>query len=72
MLMVSTVDTKAIEYDVSDLAKWFALTPSEAHDILWKEIHLLDQVARIPDYVPVLALKYVKEHLRDRPTQQRV
>jgi hypothetical protein len=68
--MVSQVETKVIEYDVRDLAKRFAMPPSEAHDMLWNEIHQLEQAARIQDFVPVLALKHVKEHLRDRPAQQ--
>jgi len=67
--MVSQVETKAIEYDVRDLAKRFALPPAEAHDMLWDEIHHLEQAARIHDFVPVLALKHVKEYLRDRPAQ---
>ncbi len=68
--MVAVIETKAIEYDIRDLAKQFALPPSEAHDMLWDEIHQLERAARIQDYVPLLALKHVKEYLRHRPTQQ--
>ena len=61
------VETKAIDYDIRDLAKQFVLPLTEAHDILWTEIRHLEQAARIRDFVPLLALKHVKEQLRDRP-----
>ncbi|MGC4097908.1 MAG: DUF3562 domain-containing protein [Nitrospira sp.] len=60
-------EAKAIEYDISALAKQFALPPAAAHDLLWNEIHQLEQAARIRDFVPLLALKHVKEHLREMP-----
>ena len=65
--MLEKAEAKAIEYDISALAKQFALPPAEAHGILWNEIHQLEQGARIQDYVPILALKQVKEYLRARP-----
>jgi hypothetical protein len=58
---------KGIEHDISALATQFALPTSKAHDLLWDEIHDLEQVARIRDFVLILALKHVKDHLRDRP-----
>lgn len=67
VLMVVAIETKAIDYDIKDLAKQFALPTSEAQAMLWNEIHDLEQAARIQEYVPLLALKHVKELLRDRP-----
>lgn len=58
---------KGIEHDVSALATQFAISTSKAHDLLWDEIHALEQVARIRDFVLILALKHVKDHLRDQP-----
>ncbi len=65
--MSAEAESKAIEYDISALVRQFALSPAEAHDILWNEIHELERAARIRDFVPVLALKHVKEFLRSSP-----
>jgi Protein of unknown function (DUF3562) len=61
------VEPKSIEHDIGALAKQFALSPAAAHALLWNEIHYLAQSARIQDFIPLLALKHVKEHLRERP-----
>ena len=63
--MLEQAEAKAVEYDIRDLAKQFALLPAQAHDLLWNEIHHLEQAARIREYVTLLALKHVKEHLRE-------
>jgi hypothetical protein len=55
------------EHDIDAMAKQFALPTSVIHDILWSEIHDLERAARITDFVPVLALKHVKDTLRRRP-----
>lgn len=65
--MVDGIAIKTIEDDARALAKQFGLLPSEAHDILLNEIHHLEQLARIRDFISLLALKHVKNHLRDRP-----
>jgi|GEM_PF-4257210 len=62
------VEPNAIEYDIRVLAKQFALPPAAAHTLLWREIHQLEQAARIRDFIPLLALKHVMEHLREQPT----
>lgn len=67
MVRVDGIAIKTIEDDARALAKQFALLPSEAHDMLVNEIHHLEQLARIQDFVPLLALKHVKDHLRDTP-----
>ncbi len=59
------VELKAIEYDIAALAKQFALPHITAHSLLWNEIHQLEHTARIRDFIPLLALKHVKEHLRE-------
>lgn len=63
--MLEQAGAKAVEYDIQDLVKEFALLPSEAHDMLWNEIHQLERASRIREYVTLLALKHVKEQLRD-------
>lgn len=63
--MLEKAEAKAVEYDIRDLAKQFALPPAEAHDMLWNEIHQLERASRIREYVTLLALKHVKEQLRD-------
>jgi hypothetical protein len=67
--MVATIEMKAIEFDIQDLARQFALSPAETHDMLWNEIHYLEQAARIQDFVPLLALKHVKQSLRENPPE---
>jgi hypothetical protein len=65
--MTAEVGPKAIEYDVSALAKQFALPPATAQTLLWTEIRQLERAARILDFIPLLALKHVKERLREQP-----
>jgi len=64
--MTVGVEPKAIEHDIYMLARQFALPSAVAHDLLWNEIHQLEQAARILDFIPLLALKHVKEHLREQ------
>ena len=59
------VDLKGIEHDVRLLTKQFALPPAAAHSLLRNEIHRLEQAARIRDFIPLLAMKHVKEELRE-------
>jgi hypothetical protein len=61
------IEPKSIEHDIAALARQFALPPASAHTLLWNEIQRLEQTARIPDFIPLLALKHVKEHLREGP-----
>ncbi|MBX3325522.1 MAG: DUF3562 domain-containing protein [Nitrospira sp.] len=61
------VDLKSIEQNVRLLTKQFALSPATAHSLLWNEIQQLEQVARIRDCIPLLALKPVKEQLQEWP-----
>jgi len=60
-------EQKSIEYDIRLLAKEFALPLTAAHNLLWDEIHLLEQAARVRDFIPLLALKHVREQLREQP-----
>ncbi len=60
-------EPKSIEHDIGALAKQFALSSASAHTLLWDEIQRLEQTARIHDFIPLLALKHVKEHLRGDP-----
>ena len=64
--MTIQVEPKGIEYDIASLAKQFALSPSIAQSLLWNEIHLLEHAARVRDFIPLLALKHVKERLREQ------
>jgi hypothetical protein len=61
------VDLKSIEHDVLLLTKQFALSPAAAHSLLLNEIHQLGQAARVRDFIPLLALKHVKEQLQEWP-----
>ncbi|MBX3328411.1 MAG: DUF3562 domain-containing protein [Nitrospira sp.] len=65
--MTVGVEPRTIEYDIDALAKQFALPLTAAHTLLWAEIHHLEHLARIHDFIPLLALKHVKERLRERP-----
>jgi Protein of unknown function (DUF3562) len=65
--MAVEVDLKSMEYDVRMLSEQFALPPAAAHSLLWNEIHQLEEGARIRDFISLLALKHVKEHLQEWP-----
>ncbi len=65
--MAVEVALKSMEYDVRMLSERFALPPAAAHSLLWNEVHQLEQGARIRNFIPLLALKHVKEHLQERP-----
>ena len=64
-VMLPQLEIRGIEYDIQTLAQQFSLPIKEAHDILWGEIHHLETQARIRDFVPLLAIKEVKESLRN-------
>jgi len=64
--MAIHIEPKGIEYDIASLAKQFALPPTIAQSLLWNEIHLLEHAARVRDFIPLLALKHVKERLREQ------
>jgi hypothetical protein len=57
-----------LEHDIDAVAKEFALPASEVYEIVRGEIRHLEGEARIRDFLPLLAIKYVKEELRHRPT----
>jgi Protein of unknown function (DUF3562) len=57
---------QVIEHDITAMAKQFAVAPSEVHDILCTEMHHLESAARIKNFVPLLAVKHVKDALRKR------
>ncbi len=61
------IEPRAIEHNIGALAKQFALPPAAAQTLLWTEIRRLEHAARILDFIPLLALKHVKERLRERP-----
>ena len=64
--MAIEIEPKTIEQDIAALTKEFALPPTTAQSLLWNEIHLLEHAARVRDFIPLLALKNVKERLRDQ------
>lgn len=64
--MAIHIEPKTLEVDIAVLAKEFALPPAVAHTLLWSEIHLLESAAHIRDFIPLLALKHVKERLREQ------
>lgn len=49
---------------VKNLAEEFSCPPSEVEKLLSTTAHQLEQEARIKDFVPVLAMKQVKDLLR--------
>jgi len=49
---------------VKDLAKEFSCPLPEVEEILISETHWLEHGARIKDFIPLLAIKQVKELLR--------
>lgn len=61
------VDLKSMEHDVRLLTTQFDLSPAAAQSLLWLEIQQLEQAARIREFIPLLALKHVKEQLQEWP-----
>ena len=66
--MLQQTKIQNLDRDIDAMAKQFALPASEVHDIVWTEIHHLEGEARIRDFLPLLAIKHVKDVLRSRPT----
>jgi hypothetical protein len=61
-----------LDRDINAMAKQFALPASEVSAILWGEIRHLERAARIRDFLPLLAIKHVKEVLRSRASASRI
>ena len=57
-----------LDHDINAMAKQFALPASKVYEILWGEIRNLEGVARIREFLPLLAIKRVKDDLRRRAT----
>ena len=57
---------QGVDHDIKTIAEQFSLSVSEVHAILLSEIHHLERSARIRDFIPLLAIKQVKESLRNR------
>ena len=53
---------------LQDIAGQFSRPVSEVHEILNVQLSRLDREARIKQYVPILAIKQVKELLRRQST----
>ncbi len=61
------IQGKSLEYDIRALAGQFALPMPHAQALLRDEIDHLERMARIRDFILILALKTVKDHLRSSP-----
>ena len=55
---------KGIAKDIKDVAEKFSCPISEVEQIVSTEIHQLEQGAHVKDFVPLLAIKEVKDILR--------
>ena len=64
--MLEAVEHRSLEPDIQKLATQFAVSTAEVHEVLRGELQQLEQAARIRDFVPLLAIKHVKELLRNR------
>lgn len=62
--MLHPSELRTVEQDINAIAREFSVPISEIHNILWDEIHSLEQQARIRDFIPLLAAKAVKAVLR--------
>jgi Protein of unknown function (DUF3562) len=58
------IERAMIEQDMKDIAEEFSLPISEVDQTLKAEMQRLEQRARIRQFVPLLAIKGVKESLR--------
>lgn len=65
--MSHALGTQGLDKDICELATQFAVSTAEVHDILRLEICQLEQSARIQDFIALLAIKHVKDHLSRRP-----
>jgi hypothetical protein len=63
-MSIDPLVTKATAKAVEDIAAEFARPLSEVHEMLNHHVDRLDHKARIKQYVPLLAIKQVKETLR--------
>ena len=70
--MLQQTKIQSLNHDINAMAKQFALPASEVSDILWSEIRHGEGAARIRDFLPVFAIKHVKDVLRRRPTPRQV
>lgn len=66
--MLQQTKIQNLDHDVHAMAEQFALPVSEVYEILRGEIRHLEDDARIRDFLPLLAMKHVKDVLRRRPT----
>jgi hypothetical protein len=63
-MSIRALDAKATAQAVKDIAAQFSRPLSEVHEILHSQLGILDRQARIKQYVPLLAIKQVKELIR--------
>ena len=63
-MALHALDARATARAVEDIAVQFSRPLSEVHEILNTRLSTLDRQARIKQYVPLLAVKQVKELLR--------
>lgn len=67
-MSVHVLDQRVTAQAVEDIAAQFSCPLSEVHEILNSQLNTLDRQARIKQFVPLLAVKQVKELLRsNRP-----
>jgi hypothetical protein len=66
--MLQQTKIQNLDHDIAAMAKQFAVPASEVSEIVWGEIRHLEGEARIRDFLPLLAIKHVKDVLRSRPT----
>ena len=66
--MLQQTKIQLLDHDVNAMAKQFALPASKVYEILWGEIRHLERVARIREFLPLLAFKHVKDDIRRRAT----
>jgi len=58
-----------LDREIDAMAKQFALPASEVSKIVWTEIHHLEGESRVRDFLPLLAIKHVKDELRKQATR---
>jgi hypothetical protein len=63
-MSIRPLNAKATAQAVEDLAAQFARPLSEVREMLNDHVDQLDRSARIKEYVPLIAVKQVKEMLR--------
>jgi hypothetical protein len=66
-MSLHALDARATAQAAEDIAVQFSRPLSEVHEILNNRLSALDRQARIKQYVPLLAVKQVKELLRRNP-----